>query len=317
MAGDEQQLELNVEIGGERIDRFLADRLADVSRAEIQRWIKAGKATVNGRSVKASYKLSAGEAVSLQRPPVRSQAVQPEAIPLAIVYEDDDLVVVDKPAGLVVHPAPGHSGGTLVNGLLARYPGLGGEAGPERAGIVHRLDRDTSGLIVVARTPEALQALQSQFRARTVQKSYLALAEGIVAVPEGRVEAPVGRDPVRRKRMAVVSEKQGGRAALTTFQVLGLFQPRISPFRVEMSLLELGLHTGRTHQIRVHLAFIKHPVVGDRVYGRRKQRIHCPRQFLHAARLQLVHPTTGERLAFESPLPADLEGVLGSLAEIG
>jgi 23S rRNA pseudouridine1911/1915/1917 synthase len=214
---------------------------------------------------------------------------------------------------MVVHPAPGHTHGTLVNALLARDPALEEVGGLERAGIVHRLDRDTSGLIVVAKTVAAHQALQRQFKARRVQKTYLALVEGIVEVPEGRIEAPMARDPARRKRMAVVPAPRGGRAATTGFRVLGCYLARTGAQRLEYSLLELDLLTGRTHQIRVHLAFIKHPVVGDRIYGRRRQRIHCPRQFLHAARLRFFQPTTGETVEVEAPLAADLQAVLDSL----
>lgn len=312
----EQEILLVVEHGGERLDRYLAARLSDTSRAEVQRWIREERATVDGRTVKPSYRLSAGETIRLLRPPRPATKITPEPIPLAILYEDDALLVVDKPAGLVVHPAAGHTRGTLVNALLARYPDLADVGGPERAGIVHRLDRDTSGLLVVAKTPVAFAALQAQFKAREVQKRYWALVEGHVEVAQGRIEAPIARDPVHRKRMAVVSEQRGGRPAVTVFRVLGHYEPRVSPRRLAFTLLDLDLKTGRTHQIRVHLAFIKHPVVGDRVYGRRRQRIRCPRQFLHAYHLAFRHPSSGASLEVESALPADLQAVLDALAPV-
>lgn len=313
MPNDAREITLTVQQGGERLDRFLAAHVPDVSRAEVQRWIKEARATVDGRPAKASYKLRAGETVLLLRPPLVEVQIEPEPIPLHVAYEDDDLLVVDKPAGLVVHPAPGHMHGTLVNALLARYPDLGQVGGPERAGIVHRLDSDTSGLLLVAKTAAALERLQRQFKTRRVEKIYLALVEGRVDVKEGRIEAPIARDPANRQRMAVVPESRGGRRAVTTFRVLGHFLSPASQERHEFSLLELNLLTGRTHQIRVHLAFIKHPVAGDRIYGRRKQRIACPRQFLHAARLAFTQPTTGETISIESPLPADLQSVLERL----
>lgn len=313
MSPSNEEMTLTVERGGERLDRFLADVLADVTRGEIQRWIREGRVIVNGRVVKPSHKLAAGDILMLARPRVVRHEIAAEHIPLSIVYEDADLLVIDKPAGMVVHPAPGHMHGTLVNALLARDPALAEVGGRERAGIVHRLDRDTSGLIVVGKTVAAHHALQRQFKARRVQKTYLALVEGFVQTPEGRIEAPIARDPARRKRMAVVSAQRGGRAAATAFSVVGYYLAKTGAQRLEYSLLELDLLTGRTHQIRVHLAFIKHPVVGDRVYGRRRQRIRCPRQFLHAARLQFLQPTTGEAVEVETPLPADLQGVLDSL----
>lgn len=317
MSPPDQEMTLTVKRGGERLDRFLAGALADATRGEIQRWIREERVTVNGRIMKPSHKLASGDILVLVRPPVEQQVVAAERIPLSITYEDQDLLVVDKPAGMVVHPAPGHMHGTLVNALLARDPALAEVGGPDRAGIVHRLDRDTSGLIVVAKTAAAHQALQREFKARRVHKTYLALVEGIVQAPEGRIEAPIARDPGKRKRMAVVPAQRGGRAAATAFVVLGHYLAKTGAQRLEYSLLELDLLTGRTHQIRVHLAFIKHPVVGDRVYGRRRQRIRCPRQFLHAARLRFLQPTTGEAVEVEAPLPADLQAVLDSLVPLG
>lgn len=309
----DQPLTWTVADGGQRVDRFIADHLPDASRAEVQRWIREERVTVGGRPVKPSHRLAAGDEVTLLRPPPLAAAVEPEAIPLSVVYEDDYLLAVDKPAGMVVHPAPGHRHGTLVNALLAHSPHLADVGGPERAGIVHRLDRDTSGLLLVAKNPRALEELQRLFKTRRMQKTYLALVEGLFDVPAGRIKAPIGRDPAQRQRMAVVPETRGGRRAVTAFRVLGSYLSAASQQRHEFSLLELDLLTGRTHQIRVHLSFLKHPVVGDRVYGRRRQRLPCPRQFLHAYRLRFTHPFTGAAMSLEAPLPPDLQSVLHGL----
>ena len=309
-------IELVVAHGGDRLDRFLAGQLDGVSRAEIQRWIEEDRATVNGRNAKSSHRLAPGDRVLLLRPPVVEQQIVAEPIPLDVIYEDADLLVVNKPAGMVVHPAPGHIRGTLVNALLALEPSLAEVGGPARAGVVHRLDRDTSGLLLVAKTMPAYEMLQRQFKTRRVQKTYLALVDGLVEVPEGRIEAPIGRDPAHRQRMAVVPEHRGGRRSVTLFRVLGHYRTRLSQQRQEATLLELDLLTGRTHQIRVHLAFLRHPVVGDRVYGRRRQLISCPRQFLHAARLEFKQPETGETISIETPLAGDLQAILDALVEL-
>lgn len=312
----DQPITFVVDHGGERLDRYLAGLLPDASRAEVQRWIKEARVTVDGRPAKSSHKLAGGENVVVLRPIAVEPRVEPEPIDLDVVYEDDDLLVVNKPAGMVVHPAPGHTSGTLVNALLARHPGLAAGGSPERAGVVHRLDRDTSGLLVVAKTASAHEALQSQFKGRMVKKNYLALVEGWVEVTEGRIEAPIGRSPIHRKQMAVLPRQRGGRPAVTTFQVLDYYEPQVSTQRLIFTLLEVGLVTGRTHQVRVHLAFLGHPVVGDRVYGRRKQRLSCPRQFLHAAQLEFLQPSTGTPIAVQAPLPADLQEVLDSLVKV-
>lgn len=309
----EQELEFAADAAGERLDLFLVARLPGTARAEIQRWIKEERALVNGRPAKPGHRLAAGDRVVLRRPPPPSRTVEPEPIPLTVVYEDADLLVVDKPAGMVVHPAPGHLRGTLVNALLARDPRLAEVGGAERAGIVHRLDRDTSGLIMVAKHAAAHQLLQRQFKTRRVQKTYLALVHGAIEAAEGRIEAPIGRDPAQRKRMAVVPISRGGRPAVTAFRQIALYLYGASAQRREFSLLELDLLTGRTHQIRVHLAFLGHPVVGDRVYGHRRQLIPCPRQFLHAAKLSFVQPFTSAQIAVEAPLPPDLCAVLDTL----
>jgi len=239
-------------------------------------------------------------------PVEQSPELVPEAIPLTIVYEDSFLLVVDKPAGLVVHPAPGHPGGTLVNALLAHCPELA-SSGDRRPGIVHRLDRDTSGLILVAKSEKVRRALQRQFQDRQVHKAYLALLEGLLQPSMGRIEAPLGRDPHHRQRMAVMP---GGREAVTKYQVLELFTHPVGPVAGDYTLVEAEPLTGRTHQIRVHFASIGHPVVGDPVYGRRKRRLPVPRQFLHAHLLGFDHPVTSEHLELEAPLPADLAALL-------
>ncbi len=307
----EQRLEIQVSGEKDRLDRFLAAQVPELSRSAAQRLIEAGQVTVNGEPVKASYKTRPGDRVVVLLPGDEPLKLVAEAIPLQIVYEDTDLLVVDKPAGMVVHPAPGHSSGTLVNALLARYPELA-VAGGDRPGIVHRLDRDTSGLIVVARNDRTRRALQRQFKERQVHKAYLALLEGHLQPAWGRIEAPIGRDPHHRQRMTVLP---GGREALTEYHVLEQFAHSVGPAAGDYSLVEAEPLTGRTHQIRVHFASIGHPVVGDAVYGRRRSRLAVPRQFLHARRLAFKHPRTGQRLEFEAPLPADLAAILALLRE--
>ena len=307
----EQRLEIQVSGEKDRLDRFLAAQVPELSRSAAQRLIEAGQVTVNGEPVKASYKTRPGDRVVVLLPGDEPLKLVAEAIPLQIVYEDTDLLVVDKPAGMVVHPAPGHSSGTLVNALLARYPELA-VAGGDRPGIVHRLDRDTSGLIVVARNDRTRRALQRQFKERQVHKAYVALLEGHLQPAWGRIEAPIGRDPHHRQRMTVLP---GGREALTEYHVLEQFAHSVGPAAGDYSLVEAEPLTGRTHQIRVHFASIGHPVVGDAVYGRRRSRLAVPRQFLHARRLAFKHPRTGQRLEFEAPLPADLAAILALLRE--
>jgi 23S rRNA pseudouridine1911/1915/1917 synthase len=311
MSQPEQEITLTIERGGERVDRVLTGALADVTRGDVQRWIGEGRVTVNGRPVKASHRVAAHDVVVLWRPPAVEPVVLAEPIPLSIVYEDADLLVVDKPAGMVVHPAPGHRQGTLVNALLAWDSRLAEVGGAERAGIVHRLDRDTSGLMVVARTLAAHEALQRQFKTRRVQKTYVALVEGLVETLEGRIEAPIARDPAMRKRMAVVPAQRGGRAAASTFGVLGHYLAKASAQRLEYTLLELQLLTGRTHQIRVHLAHLGFPILGDDKYGdfplnKALARQGLKRMFLHARRLVIRHPLSRDKIVLEAPLPAEL-----------
>ena len=305
---------------GERLDRFLANCLKDASRSQVRQWIDLGQVTVNDQLSKASRRLEAGDVVCVTLPEEEPESLQPWPTPLSIVYEDADCAVLNKAAGMVIHPATSHRQDTLVNALLARYPDMAAMVDLEtvdgrRPGIVHRLDKDTSGLLVVARHEEAQSALQRQFQARTVDKAYLALLHGRLSPPQGdqgAIDLPIGRDRRSRQRMAVI---EGGRRAITRYVVRRFLFTRHG-VREDYTLVEAQLVTGRTHQIRVHFAHIGHPVVGDRVYGRRKRRIACPRQFLHAFRLGFHRPADGEWLVFESPLPADLEQVLKQLDDV-
>ncbi|MDY7041041.1 MAG: RluA family pseudouridine synthase [Chloroflexota bacterium] len=300
---EERTIILQVVDAAERLDKYLANAVSDLSRAQVQRLIAAGRITVNGEVVnKASLCLEVDDEVVVRVPPPESTEVSPEAIPLNIVYEDADLLVIDKPAGMVVHPAHGHRSGTLVNALLARHPQLAEVGGAERAGIVHRLDKDTSGLILVAKNETTQKELQRQFKHHLVEKVYLALVEGRLGPAQGLIEAPIGRDKRRRKRMAVV---RSGRKASTAYQVIERFEHH--------SLVEARPQTGRTHQIRVHFAFIGHPLAGDQVYGYRRQRLRLGRQFLHAQTLSFHLPSTGGEVEFHSPLPDDLRRVLAEL----
>jgi 23S rRNA pseudouridine1911/1915/1917 synthase len=301
-----QEVELQVTSEKGRLDRFLAEGVPDLSRSAAQRLIDGGQVSVNGEAAKASYKIRKGDHVVAYLPSGDPTELVAEAIPLSVVYEDSDLLVVDKPAGMVVHPAPGHSGGTLVNALLAHCPELE-SSDDDRPGIVHRLDRDTSGLILVAKTEKARRALQRQFQDRLVSKAYLALLDGHVQPSWGRIEAPIGRDPRYRQQMAVL---QGGREAVTEYHVLEQFSHQTGPAAGDFTLVEAGPKTGRTHQIRVHFSSIGHPVVGDSVYGRRRAQLPLPRHFLHAWRLGFKHPRTGQRMNLETPLPPDLSAVL-------
>jgi 23S rRNA pseudouridine1911/1915/1917 synthase len=290
--------------GGGRADRFAAD-LSGLSRSRVQRLISEGRVTADGHPVKANTIVPSGTVLVIDVPPPEPAGIEPEAIPLDVVYEDADMLVVNKPAGLVVHPSPGHWSGTLVNALLARDTAYGGIAGVERPGIVHRLDRDTSGLLMVAKTDAAQTSLMAQLKARRVKKTYLALVQGGVQAAVGRIEAPVGRDPKNRMRMAVVPD---GRPSVTGYRVRERF--------AAWTLLELDLVTGRTHQIRVHLAALGHPVAGDAVYGTgtaRRGPDGLDRLFLHAWRVVFASPATGDLVRLEAPLPDVLEAVLDGL----
>jgi len=296
---------LAVTEAGERLDRYVAGRLPGHSRAEVQRWIHDGAVIVDGASARPSQKLKPGQVILVRVPRPQQEQLQAEPIPLDVVYEDESLIVLNKPAGLVVHPSFGHRGGTLVNALLAHCPDLCGPSGDGRPGIVHRLDKDTSGLMVVAKSERIRRMLQQQFKDRAVSKAYWALVEGNLSSPVGRIDAPIGRDPRQRKRMAVLAEDRGGRAAVTDYTILKDFG--------DYTLVEASPKTGRTHQIRVHFAYIGHPLAGDLVYGRRRPRIKCPRQFLHAIRLGFRLPSSGAWMEFTAPLPEDLQRVLGEL----
>ncbi len=280
------------------MDVFLAERTG-LTRTRVQDLISQGKATVGGRRGEKHQRLKAGEEVALELPPPQPAEPHPQDLGLRVVYQDRHLAVVSKPAGMVVHPAAGHHEGTLVNAALFALEDLSGVGGMHRPGIVHRLDRDTSGLLVLAKDDRAHLHLQEMVRARILKRFYLALVHGVPTSPLGTVEAPIGRDPRDRKKMAVTS--RGGRPAVTHFRVLEDFETA--------SLLEVELVTGRTHQIRVHMSYIGHPVVGDTTYGRKgrlERELGLSRQFLHAYRLQFPHPVTGEPLEFEEPLPEDL-----------
>jgi 23S rRNA pseudouridine1911/1915/1917 synthase len=282
---------------GERLDRFVAARSPRLSRTHARELIDAGLITVNGRPAKASLKLDRGDRVMVNIPPEAPPHLEAEEIPLNIVYEDDDVLVVDKPAGLTVHPAPGHADHTLANGLLGYLPSLATESDSLRPGLVHRLDKDTSGLLVVAKNRPAQAALSEQFKSRVVSKTYLVLVRGRLTPEAGVIEADIGRDPRNRQRMAVVA---GGRAARTEYRVARYFR--------DHTLLEIRPQTGRTHQIRVHLAAIGFPVVGDAAYGVKSR--YVGRQFLHASRLGFRLPSSGRYVEFESPLPEDLARTL-------
>lgn len=288
---------------GRRIDVVAAALVPELSRSRIQRLLESGLITLNGREVRASQPVRAGDRLEVFIPPPEPTDLQPEEIPLVVVYEDDDVVVIDKPAGLVVHPAPGHPRSTLVNALLARYPDMA-VGGTLRPGVVHRLDRFTSGLLVVARNDAAHQSLVAQQKERTMLKVYLALVDGHMPAPEGLIEAPIGRHPRERKRMAVVPDGRPARTRYRTLEELGPY-----------SLVEVRLETGRTHQIRVHFTYAGHPVLGDAQYGRRVGLLGLQRPFLHAWRLGFRLPSSGQYREFESPLPPELGKVLEGLRQ--
>jgi len=306
-------LRIGPEHAGLRLDAFLASQLDDWSRARLQKLIENEDILVNGKVSKPSYKLREHDEIEVELPPPAATGFAPENIPLDIVYEDETLLVVNKPAGLVVHPAAGTPSGTLANALAYHFQQLPDGGTGVRPGIVHRLDRGTSGLLVVAKTEAALENLSDQFRDRTVFKSYVALVHGRMRSDSGRIDQPIARDPSNRTRMAVV---RGGRNALTLYRVRRTYD--------RFTLLDVELKTGRTHQIRVHLAWLKHPVVGDETYGAgRDNTIQDPqlrarirslnRQFLHAEKLAFTHPATKEMVRFESSLPTELSDFLAHL----
>ena len=291
---------LTVDAPTDRLDRFAAARLPHLTRSHIKLLIDSGLVTVDGKPGKPSQRLRPGQAVAVTIPDPTPSTLTPEDIPLHVAYEDADIIVVDKPAGLTVHPGPGHPSHTLVNAILARCPDLAAIKGSIRPGIVHRLDKDTSGLIVIAKNDDAHQDLQRQFKARDVKKTYLALALGHIAPAQSRIDAPIARDPRHRQRMAVVP---GGRPSVTDYRVLEQLSAHC--------YVECRPLTGRTHQIRVHLATIGHPLLGDTLYGGRSPLL--ARQFLHAAALEFHQPRTGAPVRCKSPLPQDLAAVLSTL----
>ena len=289
----------------ERLDKYLVEQLQEFSRSRIQGLISDGFVDVDGRAAKkAGQTLESGSSVTVRIPPPVPTDLIPEDILLDILFENDDLLVVNKPAGMVVHPAAGHASGTLVNAVLGYDPEIEGIGGEERPGVVHRLDKQTSGLILLAKNERAHRWLQDQFRLRKVEKTYLALVDDKPPTPAGRVEAHIGRDPSHRKRMAIVPESRG-REAISEYRTLESFQKH--------TLLEFHPLTGRTHQIRLHCAFLGCPIVGDEVYGRKKTSLELDRHFLHAYRLKIVLPGEEETSSFKAPLPEELEEVLKSL----
>lgn len=283
-----------------RIDKVLTSLEPEITRSQLKNLINDGHVTVNGQAVKPKYKVQAGDKISLVKPEPQSLELTPENIPLDIVYEDDDMIVVNKPQGMVVHPAPGHPDHTLVNALLYHSP-LSTINGTFRPGIVHRIDKDTSGLLMVAKNDLAHQSLAEQLRNKTNKREYLALVYGQIKEDEGTIDAPLGRNPQDRKKQAVVKD---GRHAVTHFKVVKRYD--------NFTLVKCILETGRTHQIRVHMKYIGHPLVGDPLYGPRKV-IGKNGQFLHAALLGFKHPRTGEEMVFEAPLPENFQKMLDKL----
>jgi len=305
------QLEEKGDEGGDRIDRYLAQQLPDLSRSRIQQLIEQGNVQVNG-TVCTSKKttVQSGDQISLTIPEAKPLDLQPEAIPLDILYEDDTLIIVNKPAGLVVHPAAGHENGTLVNALLAHCQNLAGIGGVQRPGIVHRLDKDTTGAIVIAKTDFAHQHLQAQLKAKTARREYLGVVYGSPSATSGTIDQPIGRHLIDRKKMAVVPVEKGGRLAVTHWQL----QERLGNY----TLMHFQLETGRTHQIRVHSAYIGHPIVGDPLYSSgRNLGVNLTGQVLHAWRLQLLHPVTEELIEVTAPLPKTFSTLLDVLRRRG
>jgi 23S rRNA pseudouridine1911/1915/1917 synthase len=296
---------------GMRLDRLVATLPQVATRSRAKQLVDLGLVRVDGEVRKTAYQVRGGAEVAVEIPPPAPSSVEPEPLPLRVLYEDEHVLAIDKPAGLVVHPAPGARRGTLVNALVHRMGTLAGVGDPERPGIVHRLDRDTSGVLLVARTPAALEALARQFRARSIEKRYVAIVRGALRPPSGMIDRPIGRHPRERKRMSVRSRR--GRAAVTRWIVLERLPGA--------TLVQLRPETGRTHQLRVHLAALGHPILGDRVYGVRRGarpgEATCARQALHAAEIAFSHPASGARIVVRAPLPPDLETTLAALRQGG
>ncbi|RXT15028.1 RluA family pseudouridine synthase [Ammoniphilus sp. CFH 90114] len=292
---------------GERIDKFLAEASEDWTRSQIQKWIKDGLVHVNGEPVKGNYRLSTEDEITLKVPPAVELNIQAEEMDLDVVYEDADVIVVNKPRGLVVHPAAGHYSGTLVNGLMHHCKDLSGINGVLRPGIVHRIDKDTSGLIMVAKNDKAHLSLAEQLKDHTVNRKYIALVNGVIPHEKGTIDAPIGRDPKNRQQMAVVFEN--AKHAVTHFVVMERFK--------QHTQVELKLETGRTHQIRVHMKYIGYPLVGDPKYGPKSVDPRIEGQALHAGTLGFQHPRTGEYLEFTVPVPTDMVELMEQLRQLG
>jgi len=304
----EQRLRFKTSSSGGRLDVTLVTHVPDFSRNRLQQLIRSGHVKVNGEVVtKPGFRLDGGEAVEVIIPAPTPSTIEAESIPLDVVFENEDLMLINKPAGMVVHPSAGHASGTLVHAALAHAPDIMGIGGEIRPGVVHRLDKDTSGLILLAKNDTAHNTLQAQFKKREVGKRYLALVDGQPPTPAGRIEAPIGRDPGHRKKMKVLSQGKG-REAISVFHSLETFS--------EHTLLEVNPKTGRTHQIRVHLTFLGCPIVGDRDYGRRKPTLSIDRMFLHAAAITFTLPGDDQARSFEAPLPSELEMVLDQLRKL-
>ena len=303
-----QQIELKPEAPGERLDRALSEAYPDLSRVQWQRLIKEGAVTINGRSPKSSLRLSGDEVITAVLPEVIDVGLKPENIPLDIRYEDDDIILVNKPAGMVVHPSVGNETGTLVNAILYHCPDLEGIDFTLRPGIVHRLDKDTSGLIVVAKNDQALRYMQAQFKERTIKKRYVALVEGKITPEAALIDAPLGRDPKQRKKMAVIPPNSSAtsRESQTKYETAVSYN--------NFTLVNCYPITGRTHQIRVHLAYAGYPIVSDHIYGRRKASFpQLKRHFLHAAQITFKRPSDGEEMTFTSELPPELQAIIDIL----
>lgn len=301
------EIDLQVEKGKERLDRWLSEQLPDLSRSYIQKLIEQGNISLNERVCsEKNVKVSVGDRLHINIPPSEPLEVAAQDIKLDILYEDEALIIINKPAGLVVHPAPGHDSGTLVNALLFHCPDLAGIGGVQRPGIVHRIDKDTTGVLVVAKTDFAHRHLQAQLKAKTARREYIAIVHGVPKTATGTIDLPIGRHPIDRKKMAVIPIEKGSREAITHWQIL----ERLGNY----TLIEFRLETGRTHQIRVHSSHIGHPILGDPLYSSgRSIGINLPGQMLHAYRLILEHPVTGEKLETTAPLPPVFTKVITAL----
>ncbi|MDI3546395.1 MAG: rRNA synthase [Halanaerobiales bacterium] len=300
---DKRVYKVKAEVAGKRLDKYLSEMDKELSRSFLQKLINEEKVLVNGGVTKSSYRIREGDRISLLIPEPREPDIEPVEIELDILYEDDDIIVVNKPAGLVVHPAPGNRDNTLVNALLAYTDRLSGINGVKRPGIIHRLDKDTSGALVVAKNDRSHQELVKQFKERKTKKIYHTIVKGKLPYEKGKIDAPIGRNPKQRKKMAVT--EKNSKKAVTYFKVLEYFK--------DYTYLEVKLETGRTHQIRVHFSYLGHPVVGDEKYSRKKNEPGVKRQLLHAYKLGLFHPLSGEWMEFIAPLPDDFQKTLDYL----